>query len=283
MKKRLVIGSIGVLLILLVASVSYILGSKNNQQKALENSDPLGLFTNETQEAQKTAQAVCDDITYYDYNALYNLVIPAGRKSITEEEFVKNYTQQLYSANDPEITCKVDEVSVNGNNARVRLTISAKNQTPEEVRRTLYMQYIDKHWYMNTDLATDIMPSVSPSITISASAKVPFYNTTTDTPIPQANSSWHTVLTTSGNNGDSSTNVFTIKGSEWKIDYTTSNSTGAFSVNPKREGDNIYAGDMIFVSGSASNSKIEHIPPGQYYLDINSVGQSYTLTVEDYY
>lgn len=175
MKRRLLVGSFCLIVMLVIAGVSYTIGYQNNH----------GTFGASQTNAQKTVQAICDDITYNDYNSLYNFIIPSSRMKVSQADYVTKMT-----ANSPGYDCQVDSVAQNGNTAKARLTFS------DVYHRTIYLQLINKRWYWNIDLATELGLSVTPSTfdvpTISSA------NAVSQNALKKATGSWHTVFTSTG-------------------------------------------------------------------------------------
>ncbi|MDE1969994.1 MAG: hypothetical protein KGI50_00200 [Patescibacteria group bacterium] len=113
-------------------------------------------------------------------------------------------------------------------------------------------------------------------------------STPTQQPVSEAPKSWH-VTYTYGSATTVNTPPFALQGEKQRIDYTCSVPDSSYSVNS-------FTGVIRSVSSyqmgiiandvtcPASNSTYQYsLPPGQYYLDLNSLNTSYTITVEDYY
>ncbi|MDE1925077.1 MAG: hypothetical protein KGH79_02770 [Patescibacteria group bacterium] len=125
-------------------------------------------------------------------------------------------------------------------------------------------------------------PSTSQSSTPAPVAQTP-------PPVP---ASWHTVATFSGS-GNKNTDTFTIKGSQWRIQWSaTADSSDSFcsqngctfSAQIVKPGDNFptdYVQSSVYTTKSDSSN---FYTTGTFYLKLNTyLINSWTVTVEDYY
>lgn len=112
---------------------------------------------------------------------------------------------------------------------------------------------------------------------------------TTPSSAPSTSATWHTAYTYSGNS-DVNTPPFALQGQEQKIEYQC-------TVPESDDQESAYFGGMIqsttgydgdafanTVACPTSNTTYEYsLSPGQYYLDLEPINASYSVTVLDYY
>lgn len=96
---------------------------------------------------------------------------------------------------------------------------------------------------------------------------------------------WRTITALQGT-ADKSTEIFRIRGSRWRINYTITNNTCAYGqcIGPTVD----VTGDGGFYSfdlDAASAFTDVPLPAGKYSAQVNVISGSpqYTLTVQDYY
>lgn len=102
--------------------------------------------------------------------------------------------------------------------------------------------------------------------------------THTPTSIPE----WREILIISGGNGDSTSDKFTVRGSKWRVDYSSKDQEGYgfnsldITIIPTNE-------RITANSGMSQNSYIVHSGSGSYFFRINSYKSNYTIKIYDYY
>jgi uncharacterized protein YxeA len=102
----------------------------------------------------------------------------------------------------------------------------------------------------------------------------------------QATGTWHTV-TTVNSDKEWNTPAFSMQGTEWRITYSCTSTSGLFFGSIVSILDTYHAGEIFALDVNcptdATPSYYYSESPGQYYLTFKPTNSTYNVTVEDYY
>ena len=177
-----------------------------------------------------------------------------------------------------------DAIDVSIGNATVTDFLNATNMTTVQVYN--FKGYKGENTWKVQWSSSDSLLDVYVNVATGNIAGIEEKTTPAPTPTPETKT-WHSVITFSGS-GDTATEPFTIKGDEWRIQYTVTHPSdglgGHFSAFVFPRGQT--KGAISYWSSPNDSYDRKHYVfkgCGDFYIDILSYRSQWELKVEDYY